>query len=106
MTPTRETFGNISTASQTVFYLVAAASLAVFGWGIWRRVRLWRRGQPIGLRQLFTGSLGQIVAKLRPGARRVIIEGLGQQRVRGRGLPSRAHAALFAGFMILFAGTC
>lgn len=106
MTPTRETFGNISTASQTVFYLVAAAAMGVFAWGIWRRVRLWRHGQPIGVRQLFTGTVQQIVAKLRPGARRVLIEGLGQQRVLGRGLPSRAHAALFAGFMILFAGTC
>lgn len=34
MTPTRETFGNISTVSQVMFYLVAAASMAVFAYGI------------------------------------------------------------------------
>lgn len=105
MTATRETFGNISTTSQTVFYLVAAASLGVFGYGIWRRLRLWRRGRPIHVRQLFTGGARQIVDTLRPGARRVLWDGLLQQRVRGRGLPSRAHGLLFAGFMMLFLGT-
>lgn len=105
MTATRETFGNIPAASQWLFYLVAAASLAVFAHGLWRRARLWRRGRPIGVRQLFNGRLRQVVAKLQPGARRLLHEGLLQRRVRGRGLPSRAHGLLFAGFMVLFLGT-
>jgi len=105
MTATRETFGNISATSQTLFYLVAAASLAVFGYGIWRRLRLWRRGQPIHVRQLFVGNIRQILTKLQPGARRLLWDGLLQRRVRGRGLPSRAHGLLFAGFMMLFLGT-
>ena len=105
MTPTRETFGNISTASQVVFYLVAVASCAVFAYGIWRRFRLWRHGQSINLREMLTGNLEQIVEKLRPGIRRLMVDGLGQSRVRGRGLPSKAHALLFAGFMMLLLGT-
>jgi len=40
-----------------------------------------------------------------PGVRRLLTEGLGQKRVRGRGLASWAHIALFAGFMMLFLGT-
>ncbi|MBU6400339.1 MAG: respiratory nitrate reductase subunit gamma, partial [Verrucomicrobia bacterium] len=51
------------------------------------------------------GNLRELAAKLKPGLRRVLVEGLGQQRVRGRGLPSWAHGLLFAGFMMLFLGT-
>ncbi|WP_010583877.1 4Fe-4S dicluster domain-containing protein [Schlesneria paludicola] len=105
MTPTRETFGNISTSSQVVFYVVAVASMAVFGYGIWRRFRLWRQGQSISLKQLATGTVSQIATKIGPGLRRLLVDGLGQQRVRGRGLPSWAHGLMFAGFMMLFLGT-
>ncbi len=105
MTPTRETFGNISTTSQVAFYFVATASVAVFVYGVWRRARLWQYGQPIHFRQLFTGRLSQIFANIAPGLRRLFVDGLGQQRVRGRGLPSWAHAGLFAGFMMLLLGT-
>lgn len=105
MTPTRETFGNISTTSQIVFYVVAVISLAVFGYGIWRRFRLWRKGQPIHLKQLFAGKVSEIWEKIAPGVQRLLVDGLGQRRVLGRGLPSWAHVMLFAGFMMLFLGT-
>ena len=105
MTPTRETFGNISTPSQIAFYVVAAASFAVFGYGIWRRYRLWRKGQQASVRELFTGRISEILSKVKPGLRRLLVDGLGQQRVRGRGLPSWAHGLMFAGFMMLFLGT-
>lgn len=105
MTPTRETFGNISTASQIAFYVVAVISFAVFGYGVWRRIRLWRKGQSIQLKQLVTGKFSEILQKLSPGIKRLLVDGLGQQRVRGRGLPSWAHIMLFAGFMMLFLGT-
>jgi nitrate reductase gamma subunit/ferredoxin len=68
-------------------------------------VRLWRRGRPVALGQLLAGNARQFLTRIAPGVRRLLIEGLGQARVRGRGLPSRAHALLFAGFMILFLGT-
>ena len=41
MTPTRETFGNISPANQAVFYVVTVVAMAVCAHGFWRRYRLW-----------------------------------------------------------------
>jgi heterodisulfide reductase subunit C/nitrate reductase gamma subunit len=105
MTPTRETFGNIPSTSQTVFYCLATVAMAIFAYGLWRRFRFWRRGQSIHFWQLFIGSVRQILTRLVPGLYRLLVEGLGQKRVGGRGLASRAHGLLFAGFMMLFLGT-
>ncbi len=105
MTPTRETFGNIPVWSQRGFYLLAAVAVAVFCWGVWRRLQLWRLGQPIGVRELIKGNWVTICARLKPGALRLLIEGLGQKRVLGRGVAGWAHVMLFAGFMMLFLGT-
>ena len=68
-------------------------------------IPLLREGVPIGVRELVTGNLRQIWARLAPGLRRLLTEALGQKRVLGRGLPSWAHVSLFAGFMMLFLGT-
>lgn len=105
MTPTRETFGNIPFSSQLAFYALAILATAVFAWGVWRRWRLWRMGTPINIRELISGNIRAIIAKIRPGARRVLVDGLGQQRVRGRGMASWAHGMMFVGFMVLFLGT-
>ncbi len=105
MTLTRETFGNIPPSSQRLFYAFTVVTLAVFAYGVWRRWRRWRQGQPRNLKELLVGNLQEIAAKLKPGIRRVLVEGLAQQRVRGRGLPSWAHGLLFAGFMMLLLGT-
>ncbi len=105
MTPGRETFGNIPHGSVVLFYWLTVITMAVFIYGIWRHLRLWRRGQAIGLRELAAGNLKQIAGKLKPGLRRLLKEGLGQSRVRGRGWAGRAHIGLFAGFMMLFLGT-
>jgi Fe-S oxidoreductase/nitrate reductase gamma subunit len=105
MTPTRETFGNIPHASVVLFYCLTVLTVAVFLYGVWRRFRLWRQGLPIGVVKLVAGNTRQILGKLKPGLRRLLVDGLGQARVRGRGMAGRAHIALFAGFMILFLGT-
>lgn len=105
MTPTRETFGNIPPTSQTIFYLVATVATAILAYGVWRRFRLWRRGQPIHFWRSFTGARRQVLARLAPGLYRLLVEGLGQKRVFGRGFASWTHASLFAGFMMLFLGT-
>ncbi len=105
MTPTRETFGNIPHSSQVLFYCLTVVSMVVFAYGIWRRFRLWRLGTPIGVRELIEGNCRQIIARLKPALGRLLTDGLGQRRVRGRGLPSWAHLSLFAGFMMLFLGT-
>src|SRR5437667_7930693 len=105
MTPTRETFGNIPHGSVVLFYWLTWLTVAVFVYGVWRRFRLWRQGVPICLRSLLAGGFRQVCAKVKPGLDRLLKEGLGQSRVRGRGLPSWAHIGLFAGFMMLFLGT-
>lgn len=105
MTPTRETFGNIPPISQWIFYGLTAASMAVFVWGCVRRYRLWRQGSSIGLRAMFSQRLKELLPALLPGLKRLLVDGLGQKRVRGRGMAGRAHVALFLGFMTLFAGT-
>jgi len=105
MTPTRETFGNIPPSSKAAFYVLMVVAMAVFAWGVWRRYQLWRHGQPINARELLIGNLKQIFERLKPGVRRVVFEGFGQGRVRGRGLPSWAHGLLVFGFLMLFLGT-
>lgn len=105
MEPTRETFGNIPPASQHLFYVLAGVSAMVFAYGVWRRFRFWRQGQPSNVRALFLGNARAILAKLKPGMRRLLLDGLGQQRVRGRGIAGAAHILMFAGFMILLLGT-
>ena len=59
MTPTRETFGNIPHGSVVLFYCLTVATLAVFAYGLWRRFKLWRRGVPIGVRELIAGNFQQ-----------------------------------------------
>jgi Fe-S oxidoreductase/nitrate reductase gamma subunit len=105
MLPTRETFGNIPRSAQILFYFLTIVTMAIFAYGIWLRFKLWRQGTPIRVRGLFAGNIKDILQRLKPGLRRLWTEGLGQKRVRGRGLPSWAHGLLFAGFMMLFLGT-
>lgn len=105
MTPTRETFGNISSAWQALFYVVAVVAMVVCAHGFWRRFKLWRLGQPGNEQAIFVANVREMLQQVKPGLRRVLVEGLGQRRVRGRGLPSWAHGLLFAGFMMLLLGT-
>ena len=105
MQPTRETFGNIPRSSQILFYVLTIVALGIFAYGVWRRFSLWRRGVPVPLGKLLSGNLQARWQELKPRLHRLWVEGLGQKRVRGRGLPSWAHGLLFLGFMVLFLGT-
>lgn len=44
--PVRETFWNIPLWGVVGVYVGGALALALFGWGVWRRVALWREGGP------------------------------------------------------------
>ena len=105
MEPTRETFGNIPAWSEVLFYCLTVMTMAVFALGVWRRFAMWRQGQPIDLKSLVAGNARALCTKLGPGLRRLLTEGLGQQRVRGHGLAGLAHIVMFAGFMMLLLGT-
>jgi Fe-S oxidoreductase len=94
LNPGREVFRNLSPAEVALFYGLAAAALAVFGGGLWARIRKYRRGRPAAGR-LTLGRLGRGLvalvshAPLRRGA-------------RGAGW---AHLGIFWGFVALFVGT-
>ena len=71
---TRETFGNIPPSSVIAFYVIAAASMLVFCWGVWRRWKLWRQGRPVAIKEILLGNF----TRLKPRLGRLLKEGLGQ----------------------------
>jgi Fe-S oxidoreductase/nitrate reductase gamma subunit len=91
---TREIFGNVPGWAQAVFYLLSIVAVGVWGYGVVRRIRLWRQGRRDGT---------PIDWKL--ATRRLIRDALLQRRVWGRGAASFAHVLLFSGFLVLFVGT-
>jgi Fe-S oxidoreductase/nitrate reductase gamma subunit len=90
---TREIFGNIPGWAQGLFYGVAGAAVGLWAYGIYRRVRLWRKGRRIGRTPIRTSSV------------RILRDVLLQRRFRGRPLASSAHWLLFSGFVVLLIGT-
>jgi Fe-S oxidoreductase/nitrate reductase gamma subunit len=92
---TREIFGNVPGWATAAFYVLAAIAVATWGYGIVRRVRLWRQGR----RSDF--SLDIAVA-----CRRLLSEVLLQRRLGlRRPAANLAHKLLFSGFFVLLVGT-
>jgi len=95
MEPIRESFWNMPQPwTQILLYVALAVALAVFGYGLYRRVRLWKQGQP----SLCFDHPGR---RLRNVAQYV----LAQAKVAREAYPGLMHIAIFAGFVILFIGT-
>jgi Fe-S oxidoreductase/nitrate reductase gamma subunit len=94
MEPIRESFWNMPAATQWILYIFLAIALGIFGYGFYRRIRLWRRGQP-NLRWD------------RPGKRiqQVVVYVLGQVKVANEAFPGLMHLTIFFGFLVLFIGT-
>ena len=92
--PTRTILFHITMPQQVVFYLLAALSLAVCFWGLWRRVPLWRAGKPL-----------PPVKNWPQRVKNVLDQTLAQRRVRRRRFAGGIHAAIFFGFLALFIGT-
>ena len=91
----REIFGNLGETSKTIFYALAVVSSGVFAWGVWRRVKLWRRGRP-----------DNEPIKWREAFQNIRNRALAQRALRGaRPKASFAHRMLFWGFLVLFIGT-
>lgn len=92
--PLRETFWNIPPWAVAGIYLGGALALAVCAWGLYRRVALWREGAP----ELRFDRLPERLMRL---VREVLL----QARILAQSYPGIMHAALFFGFLTLFAGT-
>ncbi len=97
MTPTvpfRDTFWNIPPWAQVALYAGAVVALALFAYGLGRRVRLWRAGGP-----------EQRFDRLPERVRLVALHALGQVRTLSQAYPGIMHAIMFWGFLALFMGT-
>jgi Fe-S oxidoreductase/nitrate reductase gamma subunit len=91
---TREVFGNVPGWAQTAFYLLAAAAVGAWLYGIFRRIQLWRAGRREGAGINWQMAVGRLFRDI-----------IFQRRVWGRGFASVAHVLLFSGFFVLFIGT-
>lgn len=102
MSPTREIYWNIP--AYLLLYPLFIISLAVFAYGLRRRMRLWRLGTREG-----PGSGAGSHQKPGDGARRrlgrVIALALGHSRFFRTPFPGVAHFLLFWGFAVLVLGT-
>lgn len=90
--PTREIYWNIS--GTFVMYLLLLPTVAVFAYGLWRRVRLWRIGKP-------DGRLDQIPRRLGLLFRHAVM----QARLAQNPLAGFFHILFSWGFVLLFIGT-
>jgi Fe-S oxidoreductase len=92
--PVRETFWNIPFWAVVAVYVGGLLATAVFAWGVWGHVRLWRQGGP-------DRRWGELHLRMR----RLLTEGLLQSRILSQRYPGLMHAAIFWGFLVLLAGT-
>jgi Fe-S oxidoreductase/nitrate reductase gamma subunit len=92
--PIRETFWNIPLWAVIGVYVGGLAACAVFAWGLWQRVQVWRGGGP---ENRFDRWGERALGLLR--------EGLLQTRVLSQRYPGVMHATMFWGFLVLLAGT-
>jgi Fe-S oxidoreductase len=94
-TPTREVFAGFGLGSEIAFYILAALTILVFLYGVYLRVRKYRRGRAdyrfdrLGAR---IGRAAQIVARNATLTRKDLYAGLG-------------HLAIMWGFIVLGLGT-
>jgi Fe-S oxidoreductase/nitrate reductase gamma subunit len=75
-------------------YATMVLALGIFGYGVWRRYRLWRLGQPVVRWD-----------HPRERLRRLLVYGLGQASVLKDRLPGVMHGLIYFGFLVLLAAT-
>ena len=92
--PFRDTFWNVPPFAQVALYLGGVIAVAIFAWGVYRHVRLWRAGLPENRFDHLPQRM-KLVAK----------HALGQARTLAQAYPGIMHAILFWGFLALFMGT-
>ncbi|NQT23968.1 4Fe-4S dicluster domain-containing protein [candidate division KSB1 bacterium] len=92
LTPTRELYWNIP--GHLLVYAAFLVAVIVFAYGIYRRVRLWRLGQP-------DARFDQIGKRLLV----MIRDGLAQAAVLREKVHGMAHMAIYSGMIILTIGT-
>jgi Fe-S oxidoreductase len=92
--PFRDTFWNVPAWAQIALYVGGALAIAIFAYGMWQRVSLWRRGLPEHRLDRIPERIGLVAA-----------HALGQLRTLSQAYPGIMHAIMFWGFLALFMGT-
>ncbi len=93
---TREVFWNVSAAGRVMFYAMALAATAAFGYGVWLQFGRVLRAKPVDVSW----------AVIRTAAwRRIVSLALNRTVARGSALVGWMHAFLMWGFLTLFIGT-
>src|SRR5436190_10792840 len=92
--PIRDTFWNIPSLVQGALYLGGIVAVAIFVYGVYRHVRLWRAGGP-------ENRFDHVPQRLRL----VALHALGQARTLSQAYPGVMHARVFWGLLALFMGT-
>ncbi len=107
-TVTRPIFEGIGPVGETVFYVLSTVAIVVFGYGVWRRVRKYRRGRPAGRWPTIRAAMfGRPFAGVRKRGDRGSVAVVATNVTIGRGSPAvgLAHFGIFWGFIVLFIGT-
>ena len=92
--PFRDTFWNVPAWAQIALYLGGLVAIAIFAYGMWQRVNLWRKGLPEDRLDRIPERIGRVLA-----------HALGQARTLSQAYPGVMHAIMFWGFLALFMGT-
>lgn len=92
--PVRETFWNIPHWAEIGQYILAFLTMAIFAYGVIRRVRRWRMGQPAE----WKGQLGKRLLA-------VLTQAIGQLRTAQDLYPGIMHLSIFWGMIALAFGT-
>ena len=118
---TRPILWNIDPFTKVSMYVLAAIATGIFAYGVWRRIRVWRRGQPA---KKSSAEQNSAVASAEPNAAiptgkspppgvptrsspigRIIRHVVLQQRIGRIPWAWLSHVGLFYGFIVLFIGT-
>jgi Fe-S oxidoreductase/nitrate reductase gamma subunit len=92
--PIRETFWNIPHWAEIAQYVLGFLTIVVFVYGVGRRIRVWRQGQPEPIRTRFGARLAQVFK-----------QAILQFRTAREPYPGVMHLALFWGMAALLLGT-
>lgn len=92
--PVRETFWNIPSWAVIGVYVGGAIAIAIFAWGVWQRVRVWREGGPEMRWDHLPARFALVVRDV-----------LFQARIVSQSYPGIMHATMFWGFLALLTGT-
>ena len=92
--PVRETFWNIPPWAEYAQYILGFVVILVFAYGVFRRIQLWRQGQP----DRRSDRLGSRLLS-------VLTHGIGQVRIAQDLYAGVMHLTIFWGMVALFLGT-